>query len=64
MGSYKTNYDAPAEALSPSQGGFYLRLQKVGKYDYIASGWWGLERLGSQVVRGLDSRAGLDSSPS
>lgn len=44
VGYYKTNYDAPAEALSPSKGGFYLRLQKVGKYDYIASGWWGLER--------------------
>lgn len=44
VGYYNTAYEAPAEALSPSKGSFYLRLQKVGKYDYIASGWWGLER--------------------
>lgn len=40
-----------------------MQVRSVGSGER-RPGWWGLERLGSQVVRGLDSRAGLDSSPS
>lgn len=44
VGYYDTTYEAPAEATSESKGEFYMRLQKVGKYEYVASGLFGLER--------------------
>lgn len=44
VGYYDTTYDAPAEATNPHKGEFFMRLQKVGKYEYVASGLFGLER--------------------
>lgn len=44
VGYYDTRYEAPAEATNPAKGAFYLRLQKVGKYEYVASEWFGLSR--------------------
>lgn len=44
VGYYDTRYNAPAEATNPQKGGFYMRLQKVGKYEYVASELFGLSR--------------------
>lgn len=43
-GYYDTTYDAPADATRQQKGQFYLSLSKVGKYEYVASGWFGLNR--------------------
>ena len=44
VGYYKTLYTAPTDATREGAGAFWLRLQKVGKYDYVASEWFGLSR--------------------
>lgn len=44
VGYYDTRYTSPAEATSPQKGAFYMRLQKVGKYEYVASELFGLSR--------------------
>lgn len=44
VGYYDTTYDAPAEATSTHKGEFFMRLQKVGKYEYVASDLFGMER--------------------
>jgi hypothetical protein len=44
VGYYDTTYDAPAEATSTHKGEFFMRLQKVGKYEYVASELFGLSR--------------------
>ncbi len=44
VGYYDTRYTAPADATREGRGQFYLRLQKVGKYEYVASGLFGLPR--------------------
>lgn len=44
VGYYDTSYEAPAEATNPHKGQFYMRLQKVGKYEYVASELFGLSR--------------------
>lgn len=44
VGYYKTLYTAPADATREGAGSFWLRLQKVGKYKYVASEWFGLSR--------------------
>lgn len=44
VGYYDTRYTAPEEATNAHKGGFYVRLQKVGKYEYVASELFGLSR--------------------
>ncbi len=44
VGYYDTTYEAPADATREGRGQFYMRLQKVGKYDYVASELFGLPR--------------------
>lgn len=44
VGYYDTTYNAPSEATRTDKGEFYLRLQKVGKYEYVASEFFGLSR--------------------
>lgn len=44
VGYYDTRYTSPADATSTEKGQFYMSLQKVGKYEYVASGLFGLER--------------------
>ena len=44
VGYYDTTYEAPAEATREGKGQFYMRLQKVGKYEYVASELFGLSR--------------------
>lgn len=44
VGYYDTRYTAPADATREGRGQFYLRLQKVGKYEYVASELFGLPR--------------------
>lgn len=44
VGYYDAEYTAPEEATRPDKGSFYMRLQKVGKYNYVASEWFGLPR--------------------
>lgn len=44
VGYYDTRYTAPTDATREGRGQFYLRLQKVGKYEYVASGLFGLPR--------------------
>ncbi len=44
VGYYDTHYEAPAEATNAAKGSFYMRLQKVGKYEYVASELFGLSR--------------------
>lgn len=44
VGYYDTRYTAPADATREGRGQFYMRLQKVGKYDYVASELFGLPR--------------------
>lgn len=41
---YKTAYTPIAGATREGRGEFYLRLDKVGKYQYVASNWFGLPR--------------------
>ena len=44
VGYYDTTY-TPVEGTQRAESGqFYLRLQKVGKYEYVASEWFGLSR--------------------
>ncbi len=44
VGYYNTAY-TPVEGVQRAESGqFYLRLQKVGKYEYVASEWFGLSR--------------------
>lgn len=44
LGYYDTTYTPTEEAVRDGKGQFYLRLQKVGKYEYVASEWFGLSR--------------------
>lgn len=44
VGYYDTTYTSPAEAERQEKGQFYLRLQKVDKYKYVASEFFGLSR--------------------
>lgn len=44
VGYYDTRYTAPTDATREGRGQFYMRLQKVGKYEYVASGLFGLSR--------------------
>lgn len=41
---YLTEYTPLTGSTNPDAGKFYLRLDKVGKYQYVASGWFGLPR--------------------
>lgn len=43
-GYYLATYDSPADATNTQKGSFYLMLDKVGKYEYVASNWFGLQR--------------------
>ncbi len=43
-GYYKTDYTPLTDAVSPKTGTFYLRLYKTDKYEYVSSGWFGLNR--------------------
>lgn len=43
-GYYKTDYTPLADAANPKAGSFYLRLYKTDKYEYVATGWFGLSR--------------------
>lgn len=44
VGYYDTTYTPAEGAERADKGQFYLRLQKVGKYEYVASEWFGLSR--------------------
>lgn len=44
IGYYNTAYTPAEGAERADKGQFYLRLQKVGKYKYVASEWFGLSR--------------------
>ena len=44
VGYYDTHYTAPTDASRQGRGQFYMRLQKVDKYHYVASGLFGLSR--------------------
>lgn len=44
IGYYNTAYTPAEGAERADKGQFYLRLQKVGKYEYVASEWFGLSR--------------------
>lgn len=44
IGYYDTTYTPAENAQRSDKGQFYLRLQKVGKYEYVASEWFGLSR--------------------
>lgn len=44
VGYYDTRYTAPADATREGKGQFYMQLHKVGKYEYVASGLFGLPR--------------------
>ncbi len=44
VGYYDTRYTAPTDATREGRGQFYLRLQKVGKYEYVVSELFGLPR--------------------
>lgn len=44
VGYYDTHYSAPTDATNEAKGAFYMRLQKVGKYEYVASELFGLSR--------------------
>lgn len=44
VGYYDTRYEAPSDATREGKGQFYMRLQKVGKKEYVASGLFGLPR--------------------
>jgi hypothetical protein len=44
IGYYNTTYTPAEGAARAEKGQFYLRLQKVGKYEYVASEWFGLSR--------------------
>lgn len=43
-GFYKTDYTPLADAHKTTSGSFYLRLYKTDKYEYVATGWFGLSR--------------------
>ena len=43
-GYYKTDYTPVDGAENAKAGSFYLRLYKTDKYEYVASGWFGLNR--------------------
>ena len=44
VGYYDTTYTPVEGAVRAERGQFYLRLQKVDKYEYVASEWFGLSR--------------------
>jgi hypothetical protein len=44
VGYYDTTYSAPAEGTREGRGQFYMRVQKVDKYKYVASELFGLSR--------------------
>lgn len=44
VGYYDTTYTAPADATRQEKGQFYMRVQKVDKYNYVASELFGLPR--------------------
>lgn len=44
VGYYDTKYTAPADATREGNGQFYMSLEKVDKYKYVASGLFGLSR--------------------
>ena len=43
-GYYKTDYEVLGGVENSKAGSFYLRLYKTDKYEYVASGWFGLTR--------------------
>lgn len=44
IGYYNTAYTPAEGSERADKGQFYFRLQKVGKYEYVASEWFGLSR--------------------
>lgn len=44
VGYYDTRYTAPADATREGRGQFYMQFYKVGKYEYVAEGLFGLPR--------------------
>lgn len=44
VGYYDTTYSAPTEGTREGRGQFYMRVQKVDKYKYVASELFGLSR--------------------
>lgn len=44
VGYYNTEYTPLVEAINAKSGSFYLRLYKTDKYEYVTSGWFGLNR--------------------
>ena len=44
VGYYNTEYTPLVGAINAKSGSFYLRLYKTDKYEYVTSGWFGLNR--------------------